>query len=403
MAAISNVSLHCSEAAETTLSGNAKNSLCVVCITIVMRSLLVAEIFDWDEEEVSDDENETRVQVIMASADDELSVGKNHAHNGEWIYITMKKVKFLLSMDEDSDWQNYLKYINIDLKKCLHVLHMDLFGLVSPMSINHEKYTLVIIDEYSRMVENQNDVKVKRIKTDNGTEFRNIELESFCNEKIISQNFSSPYTPEQNGVARRKNRTFIEATITMLNGSDVKGPPDQEITEVTQEQGVQDRQINHQPIKEALEKNTKTSVPIPETLVHKDHQSHDTNHASTSSYPITQDRWSSDQHIDIINIISDPGKGMLTRSVAAKLTTALASECLLADILSEIESKRCLRKIAIGSKWVFRNKKEEHGIITKNKARLVAQGYSQEEGIDYDETFCYMSYMHSINHMKVKE
>ncbi|GJX93453.1 retrovirus-related pol polyprotein from transposon TNT 1-94 [Tanacetum coccineum] len=68
-------------------------------------------------------------------------------------------------------------------RKCLHLLHMDLFGPVSPMSINHEKYTLVIVDEYSRMVENQNDVKVKQIKTDNGTEFRNHKLESFCDEK----------------------------------------------------------------------------------------------------------------------------------------------------------------------------------------------------------------------------
>ncbi|GJV48794.1 retrovirus-related pol polyprotein from transposon TNT 1-94 [Tanacetum coccineum] len=72
---------------------------------------------------------------------------------------------------------------------------------------------------FIRMVENQNDVKVKQIRIDNETEFRNHELKSFCDKKGISQNFSSPYTPEQNGVAERKNRTLIEAARTMLNGS----------------------------------------------------------------------------------------------------------------------------------------------------------------------------------------
>ncbi|GKG25155.1 putative ribonuclease H-like domain-containing protein, partial [Tanacetum coccineum] len=42
-------------------------------------------------------------------------------------------------------------------------------------------------------------------------------------------------------------------------------------------------------------------------------------------------------------------------------------------------------KRAIGTKWVYRNKKDERAIVVRNKARLVVQGYTKEEGIDYDE------------------
>ncbi|GJV68535.1 retrovirus-related pol polyprotein from transposon TNT 1-94 [Tanacetum coccineum] len=50
----------------------------------------------------------------------------------------------------------------------------------------------------------------------------------------------------------------------------------------------------------------------------------------------------------------------------------------------------------IGTKWVFRNKLDENGVVSQNKARLVAQGYNQQEGIDYDETYAPVARLESI-------
>ena len=62
-----------------------------------------------------------------------------------------------------------------------------------------------------------NNLTVRSIKSDHGTKFKNNALDQFFEEKGISQNFSTVRTPQQNGVAERRNRTLIEAARSMLS------------------------------------------------------------------------------------------------------------------------------------------------------------------------------------------
>ena len=57
---------------------------------------------------------------------------------------------------------------------------------------------------------------------------------------------------------------------------------------------------------------------------------------------------------------------------------------------------RPIDKNVIGTKWVFKNKLDENGEVTRNKERLVCKGYAQEEGIDYWETFSLVATMEGV-------
>jgi len=60
-------------------------------------------------------------------------------------------------------------------------------------------------------------LKIKNVRSDNGSEFRNTNVEEYLDEEGIKHEFSAPYTPQQNGIVERKNRTLIEAARTMLD------------------------------------------------------------------------------------------------------------------------------------------------------------------------------------------
>jgi transposase InsO family protein len=121
----------------------------------------------------------------------------------------------------------------------LELLHMDLFGPVTYLSIGGNSYGFVIVDDFSRFTwvyffndksktqerfkkfakraQNEFKLKIKNVRSDNGTEFKNTRIEEYLDDEGIKHEFSAAYTPQQNGVVERKNRTLIEMARTMLD------------------------------------------------------------------------------------------------------------------------------------------------------------------------------------------
>ncbi|GJZ29682.1 retrovirus-related pol polyprotein from transposon TNT 1-94 [Tanacetum coccineum] len=120
----------------------------------------------------------------------------------------------------------------------LYLLHMDLCGPMRVANVNGKKYILVIIDDYSlftwvkclrskdespdfiikflKMIQVRLKVPVRRIRTDNGTEFVNQTLREYYEKVDISHETSVARSPQQNGVVEKRNHTLIETARTML-------------------------------------------------------------------------------------------------------------------------------------------------------------------------------------------
>jgi transposase InsO family protein len=72
------------------------------------------------------------------------------------------------------------------------------------------------LKRFSRRAQNEFELKVKRIRNYNGSKFKNLQVEEYLEEGGIKHEFSALYTPQQNGVVERKNRTLIDMARTML-------------------------------------------------------------------------------------------------------------------------------------------------------------------------------------------
>ncbi|GJX62646.1 retrovirus-related pol polyprotein from transposon TNT 1-94, partial [Tanacetum coccineum] len=311
----------------------------------------------------------------------------------------------------------------VSMTKCLELLHMDLYGPSAVRSYRGNLYTLVIVDDYSRM--------------DHGREFDNeVQFGEFFNANGITHNFSALRTLQSNGVCNAVdtstyilNQILIRATLGktpyellrgrkptldyfrvfrskcfILNTNDYLrkfNPKSYEGIFLGYSQNSKAYIIlnkHTRKIEESLNVTFDETLPPSMTsLLVDDDLDKEEAIKVTEKKNLENDIEDETLEIDeIVNIKESKNHPM--ENVIGNLNQRTMQEELNQFIANDVWElvPQPKNMTIIGTKWVFRNKLDENGVISRNKARLVSQDYNQQEGIDYDETYASVARLESI-------
>ncbi|RVW14603.1 Retrovirus-related Pol polyprotein from transposon RE1 [Vitis vinifera] len=341
----------------------------------------------------------------------------------------------------------------------LELIHSDICGPMSTTSLSNNVYFALFIDDFSRMtwvyflktksqvlsmfksfkkmVETQSGQNVKVLRTDNGGEYTSKEFSVFCQEAGIVHQLTAPYSPQQNGVSERKNRTVMEmarcmlfekklpkllwaeavnTSVYLLNRLPTKSV--QSKTPIEAWSGVKPS-IKHLKVfgsfcylhvpsvkrGSLMKELRKVSLLVMQQNQKKVHKCDQTTPSilepaiestiiegpldveATSDTPVLKMRPLSDVYERCNLVHAEP----TCYTEAARFLEWI--EAMKAEIdaierngtwkLTELPEA----KNAIGVKWVFRTKFNSDGSIFRHKARLVVKGFAQVAGVDYGDTF----------------
>ncbi|GKE37570.1 retrovirus-related pol polyprotein from transposon TNT 1-94, partial [Tanacetum coccineum] len=261
----------------------------------------------------------------------------------------------------------------------LELLHMDLCRLMRIASINGKKYILVIVGDYSRSLcyptNDRDDLgkmkpKVDIMSDNSAAHTLDNDHTSSSSSIIVEQDDAPPI------VFSSEEQVDIEPNSLVLN----------EVTDEFVQEDVADfdgNMFHNAPPTLEFDVSESSSTYQDPSNMHQFHQQHRSIDRWTKNHPLEQ-------------VIGDPSKPVMTRK---RLQTD-AEFCMYALTFKRLdvwELVECpVGRNIIKVKWIWKNKTDAENTVIRNMSRLVAKGYGQEEGIDFEESFAPVARLEAV-------
>ncbi|GJY88947.1 retrovirus-related pol polyprotein from transposon TNT 1-94 [Tanacetum coccineum] len=304
----------------------------------------------------------------------------------------------------------------VSTTRCLELLHMDLFGPSAVRSYGGNRYTLVIVDDYSRYFNiHSHRILIRAILGKTPYELLRGRKPTLDYFKVFgskcfilnTKDYLTKFDPKsykgvflgysQNSKAYIILNKHTRKVKESLNVTFDETPPPSKTSPL-----VDDDLDEEEAIKVTEKKNLENDIEdetleIDEIVNIKESRNHPLENVIGNLNQRTLRSQAQNQSNFFCFISTIEPKNVNEALTDDSWIVAMQEELnqfIANDVWELVPQPRNMT--IIGTKWVFRNKLDENGIVSRNKARLVAQGYNQQEGIDYDETYAPVARLESI-------